>query len=49
MNGSISLLSFSYDVTLGRYYYRESDPEPGMGIYNPVRNNFRQFGGRERE
>ena len=25
----------SYDVTLGRYYFRESDPEPGMGIYNP--------------
>ena len=22
-------------MTLGRYYYRESDPEPGMGVYNP--------------
>lgn len=25
----------SYDVTLGKYYYRETVPEPGQGIYNP--------------
>ena len=30
-----NLSTSSYDVTLGRYYYRESQPEPGQGIYNP--------------
>ncbi len=30
-----NLSTSSYDVTLGRYYFRESVPEPGMGIYNP--------------
>jgi len=30
-----NLSTSSYDVTLGEYYYRESDPEPGFGIYNP--------------
>ena len=29
------LSTSSYDVTLGRYFYRESRPEPGQGIYNP--------------
>ena len=29
------LSTSSYDVTLGRYYFRESRPEPGQGIYNP--------------
>jgi len=29
------LSTASYDVTLGRYYYRERDPSPGQGIYNP--------------
>jgi hypothetical protein len=29
------LSTSSYDVTLGRYFYRESMPEPGSGIYNP--------------
>jgi hypothetical protein len=32
---SCRVVSVSYDVTLGRYYFRESPPEPGMGIYNP--------------
>jgi hypothetical protein len=31
------VIRISYDVTLGRYYFRESAPEPGMGVYNPVR------------
>ena len=31
-----NLSTSSYDVTLGRYYFRESDPEAGAGIYNPV-------------
>jgi len=30
-----SLSTSSYDVTLGRYYFRESDPECGLGVYNP--------------
>uniref|UniRef100_A0A6B2LGZ9 Uncharacterized protein n=1 Tax=Arcella intermedia TaxID=1963864 RepID=A0A6B2LGZ9_9EUKA len=30
-----NLSSTSYDVTLGPYYYRETDPEPGRGIFNP--------------
>lgn len=30
-----NLSTSSYDVTLGNYYYRESNPEPGKGIYNP--------------
>ena len=30
-----NLSTSSYDVTLGRYYYRESTPEPGAGVYNP--------------
>ena len=30
-----NLSTSSYDVTLGPYYYRESAPEPGQGIYNP--------------
>jgi len=30
-----NLSNTSYDVTLGPYYYRESTPEPGQGIYNP--------------
>jgi len=30
-----NLSTSSYDVTLGEYYYREIDPEPGFGIYNP--------------
>eukprot|EP00002_Diphylleia_rotans_P031158 TRINITY_DN645_c0_g2_i1.p1 TRINITY_DN645_c0_g2~~TRINITY_DN645_c0_g2_i1.p1 ORF type:complete len:241 (-),score=33.55 TRINITY_DN645_c0_g2_i1:120-842(-) len=29
------LSTSSYDVTLGPYFYRESIPEPGLGIYNP--------------
>lgn len=31
----VCFLLRSYDVTLGRYYYRESDPEPGTAVYNP--------------
>ncbi len=30
-----SLSTSSYDVTLGRYFFRETRPEPGQGIYNP--------------
>eukprot|EP00457_Paulinella_chromatophora_P007261 gb/GEZN01007283.1/.p1 GENE.gb/GEZN01007283.1/~~gb/GEZN01007283.1/.p1 ORF type:complete len:333 (+),score=60.79 gb/GEZN01007283.1/:215-1213(+) len=30
-----NLSAASYDVTLGKYYFRESPPEPGMGVYNP--------------
>eukprot|EP00029_Vermamoeba_vermiformis_P007866 TRINITY_DN3525_c0_g1_i1.p1 TRINITY_DN3525_c0_g1~~TRINITY_DN3525_c0_g1_i1.p1 ORF type:complete len:237 (-),score=61.82 TRINITY_DN3525_c0_g1_i1:43-753(-) len=30
-----NLSTSSYDVTLGPYYYRETNPEPGQGIYNP--------------
>uniref|UniRef100_A0A7S4IAR7 dUTPase-like domain-containing protein n=1 Tax=Vannella robusta TaxID=1487602 RepID=A0A7S4IAR7_9EUKA len=30
-----NLSTSSYDVTLGQYYFRESMPEPGQGIYNP--------------
>eukprot|EP00808_Paulinella_micropora_P008903 g56661.t1 len=30
-----NLSTSSYDVTLGKYYYRESQPEPGMAVYNP--------------
>jgi len=30
-----NLSTSSYDVTLGNYYYRESSPEPGKGLYNP--------------
>jgi len=30
-----NLSTTSFDVTLGRYYFRESNPEPGMGVYNP--------------
>lgn len=33
------LSTSSYDVTLGPYYYREKDPEPGRGIYNPYSKN----------
>jgi dCTP deaminase len=29
------LSTSSYDVTLGQYYFREQQPEPGIGIYNP--------------
>lgn len=25
----------SYDVSLGPFYYRESVPQPGKGVYNP--------------
>jgi hypothetical protein len=32
-----NLSTSSYDVTLGRFFFRESEPEPGLGIYNPVR------------
>jgi hypothetical protein len=34
-NGLLMVSMNSYDVTLGRYYFRESLPEAGMGIYNP--------------
>lgn len=30
-----NLNTSSYDVTLGRNFYRETIPEPGQGIYNP--------------
>lgn len=30
-----ALNTSSYDVTLGEYYFREAEPQPGMGIYNP--------------
>ncbi|GAM24181.1 hypothetical protein SAMD00019534_073560, partial [Acytostelium subglobosum LB1] len=30
-----NLSTSSYDVTLGPYYYRETLPEAGQGIYNP--------------
>lgn len=30
-----NLSTSSFDVTLGRFFYRESAPEPGKGIYNP--------------
>eukprot|EP01095_Lingulamoeba_sp_RSL-Kostka_P008235 TRINITY_DN2714_c1_g1_i1.p1 TRINITY_DN2714_c1_g1~~TRINITY_DN2714_c1_g1_i1.p1 ORF type:complete len:248 (-),score=70.55 TRINITY_DN2714_c1_g1_i1:16-759(-) len=30
-----NLSTSSFDVTLGKYYFRESTPEPGQGIYNP--------------
>jgi dCTP deaminase len=30
-----NLCTSSYDVTLGKYYFRESSPEPGMAVYNP--------------
>lgn len=30
-----NLSTSSYDVTLGHFYFRESRPEPGLGIYNP--------------
>lgn len=29
------LSTSSYDVTLGKYFYRESDYEPGLSIFNP--------------
>jgi len=32
---SENLSTSSYDVTLGRFYFRELRPEPGMAIYNP--------------
>jgi dCTP deaminase len=42
-NGSIiiepfnqsNLATTSYDVTLGPHFFRETTPEPGIGIYNP--------------
>ncbi|KAM9972125.1 hypothetical protein ACTFIW_003478 [Dictyostelium discoideum] len=30
-----NLSTSSYDVTLGPYYYRETEPESGAGVYNP--------------
>jgi dCTP deaminase len=30
-----ALNTSSYDVTLGKYYFREATPEAGRGIYNP--------------
>jgi hypothetical protein len=30
-----SLNTSSYDVTLGEFYFREAEPQPGQGIYNP--------------
>jgi hypothetical protein len=30
-----NLSTSSYDVTLGRYYFQESTPEAGAGVYNP--------------
>lgn len=30
-----NLSTSSYDVTLGRWFFRERNPEPGMGVYNP--------------
>jgi dCTP deaminase len=32
---SLPLSPNSYDVNLGPYFFRESQPEAGMGIYNP--------------
>ncbi|EGC39155.1 hypothetical protein DICPUDRAFT_148089 [Dictyostelium purpureum] len=33
------LSTSSYDVTLGPYYFRETEPEAGAGIYNPYSEN----------
>lgn len=30
-----NLNTSSYDVTLGKYYFRETPAEPGLGVYNP--------------
>ena len=30
-----NLSTTSYDVTLGKYYFRETDAEPAEGIFNP--------------
>lgn len=29
-----NLATTSYDVTLGPYFYRETNPEPGLGTIN---------------
>jgi deoxycytidine triphosphate deaminase len=31
-----NLATSSYDVSLGRFYFREKEPEPGRSVYNPV-------------
>lgn len=33
-----NLSTSSYDVTLGPYYFREADPEPGRGKFSLSRN-----------
>lgn len=30
-----NLATSSYDVTLGQYYFRECEPQPGITLYNP--------------
>ena len=30
-----NLSTSSYDVTLGKYYFREHSPDYGIGVYNP--------------
>lgn len=44
------LSTSSYDVTLGQYFFRESHPEPGMGVYNPFsRDHVRRVWGSVQE
>jgi len=45
-----NLTTSSYDVTLGKYYFREAPPEPGMGVYNPYsQTHVRRVWGKARE
>ncbi len=45
-----NLSTSSYDVTLGRFYYRESDYEPGSSIFNPYSQAMvKKVGGEPRE